>query len=66
MNSKPTFVFSSSEIAIEMGRQFNRDKNNYLSSTYTCFNINDKRVSKMATMHCESENNENSETFWSR
>ena len=49
-NSKPTYVFSSSETAIEMGRQFNRDKNNYLSSTYTYFNINDKRVSKMATL----------------
>ena len=81
MNSKPTYVFSSSETAIEIVRQIDRDKNNYLSSTYACFDGNEKRVSKMttlslslyhlllgkqillATMHCESENKENSETF---
>ena len=82
MNSKPTCVFSSSETAIEIGRQIDRDKNNYLSSTYAHFDGNEKRVSKMATlslslyhpllrkqillatMHCQSENKENSETFW--
>ena len=82
MNSKPTYIFSGSETAIEIGRQINRDKNNYLSSTYACFDGNEKRGSEMttlslflhhpllrkqillATMHCESENKENSETFW--
>ena len=82
MNSKPTYVFSSSETAVEIGRQIDRDKNNYLSSTYACFDGNEKRFSKMATLslslyhtllhkqsllatvHCESENKENPETFW--
>ena len=81
MNSKPTYVFSSSEPAIEFGRQNDRDKNMYLSSRYTHFNGN-KKISKitilslsiyhpllrkqilLATMNCESENKENSETFW--
>ena len=30
MNSKPTYVFSCAETAIEIGRQIDRDKNNYL------------------------------------
>ena len=82
INSKPTYVFSSSDTAIEIGKQIDRDKNNHLSSTYAYLDGNEKRVSKMttlslslyhpllrkqillATMHCESENKENSETFW--
>ena len=50
MNSKPTCVFSSSETAIEIGRQIDWDKNSYLSSAYAYFNGNEKRVSKMATL----------------
>ena len=82
MNNKPMYVFSSSETAVEIGRQIDRDKKNYLSSTYAYFDGNEKRVSKvttlslslyhpllhkqilLATMRCESENKENSETFW--
>ena len=44
MNSKPTYVFSSSETAVEIERQIDRDKNNYLSSTYAYFDRNEKRV----------------------
>ena len=44
MNSKPTYVFSSSEPAIEFGRQNDRDKNMYLSSRYAHFNGNKKSL----------------------
>ena len=50
MNSKPTYVFSSSETAVETGKQIDWDKNNYLSSTYAYFDGNEKRASKMATL----------------
>ena len=50
MNSKPTYVFPSSETAIEIGRQIDRDRNNYRSLTYTYFDGNEKRVSKMTKL----------------
>ena len=50
MNSKPTYVFSGSETATEIGRQIDRDKNNHLTSTYAYFDGNEKRVSKMTTL----------------
>ena len=50
MNSKPTYLFSSSETAIEIGRQIDWDKSNYRSSTYSYFDGNEKRVSKMTTL----------------
>ena len=43
MNSRTTYVFSSSETAIQIGRQIDRDKNNYLSSTYANFDGNGKK-----------------------
>ena len=49
MNRKPTYIFSSSKTAIEIGRQIDQDKNNCLSSTYAHFDGNEKRVSKMTT-----------------
>ena len=50
MNSKPTYVFSSSVTAIEIGRQIDRDKNNYLRSKYAYFDGNEKSVSNMTTL----------------
>ena len=50
INSKPTYLFSSSETAIEIGRQIDRDKNNHLSSTYAYFDGTEKRFSKMTTL----------------
>ena len=44
------YVFSSSETAIKIVRQIDRDKNYYLSSTYAYFDGNEKRVSKMTTL----------------
>ena len=43
MNSRTTYVFSSSETAIQIGRQIDRDKNNYLSLTYANFDGNGKK-----------------------
>ena len=76
----PTYLFSSSETATEIGGQIDQDKKNYLSSTNAYFDGNEKKVSKMTTslsiycpllqkqillttMHCKSENKENSEIF---
>ena len=50
MNSKPTYVFSSSETTIDIDRQIDRDKNNCLSSIYAYFDGNEKRASKMTTL----------------
>ena len=50
MNSKPTYVFSNSEIAIKIGIQIERDKNNYLCSIYAYFDGNEKRLSEMTTL----------------
>ena len=44
MNSKPTYVFLSRETAIEISRLIDRDKNNYLSSTYAYFDGNEKSL----------------------
>ena len=49
-NRKSTYVSSSSETAIEIGRQIDPGKNNFLSSTYAYFDGNEKRVSKMTTL----------------
>ena len=50
MDSKPMYVFSSREIAIEIGRQIDRGKNNYLSRKYVYFDGNEKRVLKTTTL----------------
>ena len=50
MSSKPTYAFSSSETVPEIGRQIDRDKNNYLSSPEAYFDGNQKIVSKMTTL----------------
>ena len=50
IKSKSTYVFSSSETAIKIGRQINRGRDNYLSSTYDYIDGNEKRVSYMTTL----------------
>ena len=50
MNNKPAYVFSSRETVNEIGRQIDRDKNNYLSLIYVYFDGNEKRISKMSTL----------------
>ena len=71
MNSEPTYVFSSNETAIEIGRQIDRDKNSYLTQHMPTLMEDDIIIpvhilptSQQANFISESENKKNSETFW--
>ena len=51
------YVFLCNETAIEIGRQIDRDKTNYHSSTCVYFDGNEKGVSKMKTLSLFKQSN---------